>query len=159
MVLVPDYLLSKEKARQQYDAAFHLLHVTYPMVNDPKLLIGIISNLFSTLESSMEMILKYERQLQLVPNYPDSFKYKLDLFCRKSVRRNNIPHSFIHLILELKDTLELHKQTPMAFQRGNRLVLCNKEYSMKVLSLKTIKEFLDKSKEFLELSERIVKLR
>ena len=34
-----------EKAKFKYDVAFHLLKVTFPLVNDPRLLIGVIGNL------------------------------------------------------------------------------------------------------------------
>ena len=36
----------------------------------------------------------------------------------------------------------------MEFQRGNRFVICGKDYQLKMISIKDIKEYLDKTKEF-----------
>lgn len=145
-----DYLSLKGKARQQYEAAFHLLHVTFPLVKDPKLLMGVIHNLFSSLEYSMSALLDYERQLHLVPHYLDNFQSKMNIFRLKSVRRNNIPMETVNLMLELRDILELHKRSPMEFQRGNRLVICSKDYLLRTLSINNLHAYLSKTKGFLD---------
>jgi hypothetical protein len=150
-----DLIIAKEKARQQYDSAFHLLNVTFPLVKDPKLLMGIIYNIFSSMEYSMDAILNYEKQLRLVPQHSNVFQSKFNIFRLKSVRRNNIPGRIITQMMEVKELIELHKQSPTEFQRGNRFVICTKDYRMKVISLKDIRNQLDIVKEFLDLSEKI----
>lgn len=156
---MPDnYFVLKEKALQQYEAAFHLLHVTFPLVKDPKLLMGVVHNIFSSLEYSMGAILDYERQLHLVPHYFDNFQSKINLFRLRSVRRNNIPMETVNLMLELRDILELHKISPMEFQRGNRLVICNKDYLLKTLSIKELHAHLAKAREFLGQTDNILKI-
>lgn len=154
-----DYPLAKEKARQQYDAAFHLLNVTYPLVQDQKMLIGIVHNLFSSLESSMDAILAYERQLRLIPAYPENFQSKFNLFRLKSVRRNQIPPQFVNLLKELNEMIRLHKESPMEFQRGSKFVICNGSYRMKSITVADLKSHLNLTKEFLELTEKITRLR
>lgn len=156
--MLDNYLSLKEKASQQYEVAFHLLHVTFPLVKDPKLLLGIVHNIFSSLEYSMSAILEYEKQLQLVPNYLDNFQSKLNLFRLKSMRRNNVPMETVNLMLELRDLLELHKRSPMEFQRGNRLVICSRDYRLRTLSIRDLQAHLGKAKELLDQTEKILKI-
>ena len=153
------YLTAREKAIQQYDAAFHLLNVTFPLVKDPKLLIGIINNLSQSFEHAMDSILAYEKQLRLVPNYSDNFQSKFNLFRYKCVRRNKIPIEHITLMMELKEILELQKKSPVEFQRGNRYILASKDYKLRALSINDIKAYLTQNKDFLEHLDRILRLK
>lgn len=154
-----NYHSAREKARQQYDAAFHLLNVTFPLAKDPQLLMGVVNNLLSSLEHSLTAILAYERQLRLVPPYFDNFQSKFNLFRLKSVQRNKISPDYVNLILDLKEILELHKRSPLEFQRGNRFVICTKDFQLKAISIKDLQEYLTKTKEFLALSEKIIKIK
>ena len=152
-----DYLVHRDKSLQQYEIAFHLLQVTFPLVKDPKLLIGIINNLFASLEHSLDTILNYEKQLMLVSTCSGDFTSKFNLFRSKSVLRNKIPADYVNLIIDLREILEMHKKSPMEFQRGNRLVICTKDYRLKMISLKDIKSYLDRTKSFLNLVDFIIK--
>jgi hypothetical protein len=153
-----DYLLSVQKAHQQYDAAFHLLNVTFPFVKDPKLLMGVISNILSSLEHAMDAILAYERQLRLVPNYSNEFLNKFNLFRYKCVRRNKIPQKFINMIIDLKEIETLHRKSPISFQRGNKYILASQNYQLKVISIGDIKNYLNQTKEFLAISTQIINI-
>ena len=154
-----DYLAAQEKARQQYEAAFHLLKVTFPVVKDPKLLMGVLHNLFSSLEAGMDAILAYERELQLL-SYGPSFQNRYNAFCYRSVPRNKIPLEIANLLGELKELLDLHQHSPMEFQRGNKLVICSNNYHiMKTISIKELDEYLQQAKRFLELAPEIIRFK
>ena len=150
-----DVLIAREKAVQQYESARHLLQITFPLVKDPKLLMGVIHNISASLEYSMNAILAYERILRLVPIYGPEFRSRFNLFRLKSVKRNNIPPETINLINELRQVLDLHKKSPIGFQRGNKFVICNKDYELKVISIKEIQTYLDKTKEMLQIMQTI----
>ena len=154
--MLPDYVVAREKARQQYDAAFHLLNVTFPLIKDHKLLLGVMYNLFSSLEASMDAILAYERQLRLVPfSYDHDFRSKINLFRSRSAVRNKIPTEFINLMLDLGEILEIHKKGPIEFQRGNKLIICGPDYHVKTISLKELQEYLTLAKQFYNHMDRI----
>ena len=153
MADLPDYRSSRTKAVQMYDAAFHLLKVTFPMVKDPKLLIGVVSNISTSMEHSMDTILAFERQLKLVPIYGNTFQNKFNLFRSKSVRRNNVPMPVILAMMEMREMLEAHKKSPIEFQRGNRFVICNQDYQMNFVSLGKIQEYLELNKQMLSVVE------
>ena len=151
-----DFLRAKDNATQKYEGARHLLNVTFPTVKDPKLLLGVIDNLVGSLEHSIEAILIYERLLRFVPVYSNDPKSQFNLFRSKSMRRNNISPEYVNLYLDLKEILELHKKSPMAFQRGNKFVICNKDYMLKTLSINDIRKYLEQTKEFLAITEKVI---
>jgi len=151
-----DFLKAKDNAIQKYEGARHLLNVTFPTVKDPKLLLGVIDNLVCSMEYSIEAILIYERLLRMVPVYSDNPKSQFNMFRQKSMHRNNISPQYVNLYLELKDILELHKKSPMSFQRGNKFVICNKDYMLKTLSINEIRKYLEQTKEFLDISETVI---
>jgi hypothetical protein len=151
-----EILIAKDNATQKYEGARHLLQVTFPMIKDPKLLLGVMDNISASLESSMDAILAYERLLRLVPIYNNNYQSKFNLFRMKSVKRNNISPEVIHLMSELRYTLDLHKKSPMEFQRGNRFVICNKDYQLKVISLKDLQQYIYTAKGMLDQMEKIV---
>lgn len=154
-----NYRLAQEQAQRYYDVAFHLRAVTFPLVKDHKLLMGVLQNVFNSIEQAMSALLSYERQLQLVPNYYDDFQSKFNTFRYRCMRRNNISPEFAITIQELKELIELQKRTPMQFQRGNRLVLSDKNYQLKVISIADIDGFLSKNKEFLGLIDTAIRLK
>ncbi len=152
------HLAAREKARQQYEAAFHLLNVTFRSVNDPRLLIGVINNISQSLEYCMEAILAYERELKLVPKYLDNFQSKFNIFRYRCIRRNNISPEVANLMSELREIIELQKASPMEFQRGNKYVLATRDYKMKILSIKEIKGYIEQNKQFLECTDTILRI-
>ncbi|MBT4538664.1 hypothetical protein HOI26_01030 [Candidatus Woesearchaeota archaeon] len=153
-----DFLDSRKKAKFQHECARHLLHVTYPMVKDPKLLMGVVNNLVISFEHAIDAILAYERQLHLIPIYGSTFQSKLHTFQRKSVKRNKIDPRHISLLLDLKQLQEMHKNCPVEFQRGNRLILATKEYKMQSLSMDKLQKWLYQTKDFLDKTDDILHL-
>src|SRR3989338_8236084 len=153
-------LASKEKAYQQYTIAVHLLNVTLPMTKDNKIVLGIAHNLFSSVESAMTAILQYEQDLQLVSGFNENdFQSKFNTFRSKSVRRNQISGSIVSLIQELKEIVDLHQKSPMVFQRGASVVICDKQYELKTLTARDIAQYVNQTKEFLNVMERIMRLK
>ncbi len=151
-----DYLEFQRKARQQYDAAFHLLKVTFPLVKDPRLLLGIVHNIVQAMEHAIDAVLAYERQLHRIPAYGNDFLSKYNLFLYKCVPQHKIEKEHLHLINSLREILELHKKSPMEFQRGGRFVICGRDYRLKSISAADLQQYLEQSRQFLEKMERIV---
>ena len=145
-----------DKALEQYNIAHHLFNVTYPLIKDPKLLIGINHNIFLAMDKTIDSILLSEKQLDIIPPYSKTFYGKLNLFQLKSVKKNKIPQKMIQLIMDLHKLLEEHKKSPIEFQRGKQFVICNNNYQLNVLSPKMIQKNLETAKDFIKLSEKII---
>lgn len=154
-----DYASSRQKAIQQYDAAFHLFNVTFHLVKDPKLLIGVAGNVMRSMEHGMDAVLAYDRQYNFIPDFQENnFQSKFNLFRYRSAKRNNVPAELVLLMMDLHELMELHKKCPTEFQRGNKYILANKDYQMKILSINDFKRYLDKNKEFIQVVNRILKI-
>ena len=154
--MADDYLAAKERAQRYYDGAFHLLKVTFPLANDPKILIGVVHHLYLCMESCMEAILEHDQQLQLVPLNLPTFERKLAIFCSKSARRYVIPDEMIASIASLHEIIELHKKSPMEFQRGNRFVISTSNYELKVISIQEIKSYLEQAEQLLAITGKVL---
>jgi hypothetical protein len=145
----------KNKAKLQYDTAFHLLNVTYPLINDPKLLLGVVNNIFLSIEASIEIILEYEKQLLLISPYSKEFQNKFNIFRSKSAKRHEINKQDIINIEEIHTILTLHKKSPVEFRRKDRFIICNKDYKMYEITTKEIKNYLKTNIHLLESINKI----
>lgn len=114
-----------EKAWEQYRMAKHLLEVTMSIINDPKLLIGIINNLLTAVKEASKII----------------GKEKLGKEGQK-------------LIAELAEIVDFQKKSTLEFKRGQKIVICNPEYEMNIVDKKKIKDYLQRTKKLLDKAER-----
>ncbi|PIN73466.1 hypothetical protein COV20_04550 [Candidatus Woesearchaeota archaeon CG10_big_fil_rev_8_21_14_0_10_45_16] len=143
-------------ARERYHAASHLLTVTYPLINDPKLLIGIINNITTALEAALDAILLHGRERQTIPLYNTTLLGKVACFRENLMPWQEISSKYVNLLLDLKKVEELHQKSPVEFSRRGNFIICGKEYDLTTISPKDIKEYLKLTGEFLQAMERIV---
>ena len=147
----------REKARKNINIADHMIYMTYSVVKDPKLLLTIMDNIFLSLTYGMSSILHYERLYKKIAVFPENFESKLELFKERVVPKYGIPPENIKMMQKVKDIILEHKRSPMEFVRGNKFVICNDSYKMRTLSVDEIKEYIKRTKEFLELTEVVTK--
>jgi hypothetical protein len=133
------------KAHQQYEAAKHILTRTYPLVNDEKLLLGVMNNLLKTIEYVIDFIL-----IQKAEPVPDSFNAKFKVF------RNYCDNQlFINLITDIRNLINFQKESPVDFRRQGKFVMCGENYNLKYLTAKDVQQYLNKTKDFLDHSKGI----
>lgn len=156
--MLSDYHTLLARAWEQYKVAVHLLTVTFPLAKEPKLLLGITFNLTSAFEYSIEALLAYEQKLGLISGNGEEQELgrRIRLFKEKCVARNKIPMKYLHLLSQLQNLQHLHKTCPTEFQRGNKLVMCTSRYEMHTVSINDIKNYVEETKEFVEMIGRIV---
>ncbi len=126
--------------------AGHMLYVTYPLVKDNKLFIGILENIDKSLKLTLDSILYYERMYKRINPYPDDFNSKIEIF-KKLSKRYDV--EIYKLILEIDDLIRYRKSAPVEFSRKEDFVLCNENYKTKILKLNDLKEHLSKAKFFI----------
>ena len=151
-----DYITCSQRAVQRYEMAFHMLKVSYPMLKDHKILMGILLNLLESTEYAVDAILEYERKLKLIPAYPENFNGKLNFFQLKSVKRNNLSPQIINTMLKMKELVELQKESPIEFSRGNRYVLSKKDYQLHSISIPELEDFANQTKQLLSNMQEII---
>ena len=65
--------------------ADHILTQTYPLINDAKLLLPVIENIFLAISYSMSSLIFYELYLRRIRPFQDNFIAKFNIFLTKCV--------------------------------------------------------------------------
>ncbi len=147
----------REQAKKKLHVADHMLTMTYPLVQDSKLLLAVMQNIFLALTYSIGSILYYERAFKTIPPFQDNFSSKFNMFKAKIVNKYKIDNEYVKFILDVKDVILQHKQSPVEFVRKDRFVICSEEYKIKTISLDNMREYLNKAKSFLDITFKIVR--
>ena len=145
----------REKAQTKLKIADHMLTMTYPLVKDTKLLLVIMENLFLSLTYAMSSILYYERLFKRIPLFSDNFESKFSIFKEKCINKYDIPQEYVRLLQNVKSTMMEHKKSPIEFERKGTFVICSDSYKLRTISTSQIKDYIAKTKEFIQISSNI----
>ncbi len=138
---------ARDKAVKNIQFADHLLTQTYPTVNDPKLLLAVLENIFLALTNSMAALLYYEKHNQNIPPFQDTFDSKFNMIKLRVAKNHNITNEELHFILEVKDLVSAHKKSPVEFAKKDAFVICSDKYNLKTVYYDQMKKFLLQTKE------------
>ena len=147
--------MARDKAVKNIQYADHLLTQTYPAVKDPKLLLAVLENMFLALTSSMAAILHYERYNGTIPPFQDTFDSKFNMLKLKVAANHKITNEELNLILEVKNLVSAHKQSPVEFAKKDAFVICSDKYNLKTIYFDQMKKFLLQSKELIHKMNQI----
>ena len=149
------FLELREKSQRNLEIAEHILTVTYPLLKDPKLLLGVCENTFLGLTNSMSSVLSYELAFKRIIPYKDNFEGKYSVFCRKIVPRYNVKKEHLDLLQDVKSLVLKHRKSPVEFARKEKFVICDNGYQCETLEAPKLKGYLDKAKIFYNDMARI----
>jgi len=135
------------KAIVQWKTARHLLDVTYPLVKDSKLFLGIISNISTSLEACIDSLLHKELESNNIEPYQE--KDKIQIFHSIITKKHNIPTKHSNLAMQLKDIIKVHQKSPIEFERKERMVICDNDYNMTIISVNELKKFAYNNEELI----------
>lgn len=152
-----DYKKLAQEALMLMKGADHLTYVTYPMVNDSKMLLGIVKNIHDASLKAMAAILSYERMYRRLPVYAEDFYGDLELVKAHCIPRYSLPREFIQIMKDIKQLLEEQKKSPVEFRRKDKFVICSDNYRLKSVDLNKVKTYLTGTKPFVEKVARVVK--
>ena len=134
-----EFQLARSKSQEKLKLADHMLTQTYPLINDPKLLVAVMENLFLALTNSMASLLYYERTFKRIPPFVDNFENKFELFRQKCLPRYDLSKEYLALISAIKDAVIAHRKAPVEFARKNNFVICSDTYQLKTITVEQIK--------------------
>ncbi len=137
------------EANKNLKLADHMLHVTYPLVKDNKLLVHILENIDKSMKSSIDAFIRYDQVYKRVRSNPSSFVEKVELFSKICSRRYPFTQSDFEFIEEVDDLIKKHKESPMEFVKGDKFVICSDNYNTKILTLERVKHMISKAKPFI----------
>ena len=145
----------REMAKKKISIADHILTQTYPLVEDPKVLLAVMENLFLAATNSMASILSWERLFKRIPPYQDNFDSKYNMFRTKIAPKHNLDAKSLDMVIEVKDILIKHRQSPVEFTRKDKFVICDEDYKMKTVHLEDIKAYIESARTLVKLAESV----
>jgi len=146
----------RDTAQKKLKLADHVLTMTYPLVQDTKLLLVVVENLFLSLTNAMGSVLYYERLFKRVPSFTDNFESKFQVFTERCANRYKLNPSYLKLIREIKDIVVEHKKSSIEFVRKDRYIICSDDYRMKAITIDQIKRYIQEAKSFISETSNIV---
>ena len=145
------------EANKAFKTADHLIYVTYPLVNDVKLIVTIVDNLNKALLYGVEALLQYEYLYKRISFMPREFSDKIEVFKSYCIPKYNISRESLLLVSDIKNLVEHRKNSPIEFVRSEKFVMCTSDYKMRVLNYDKVKNFTLLTREFINKLNVILK--
>lgn len=145
-----------EQANELLKRADHMASVTYQVVNETKLLVVIVDNLYQAAIKAMDAVLHYDYLYKRIGELPANTRERMNFFRETAARRYNIPREQILALYELYDLVEKHKKSPMEFVRKETYVIASTDYKLRLLDLKKVKQYVEATKMFIRKVNSIV---
>ncbi|MFW5746204.1 MAG: hypothetical protein ACOCWQ_01490 [Nanoarchaeota archaeon] len=135
----------KQQATRHVRTAEHLLRTTYPLLQDPKLLLGVLHNLYDAQKLALDHLLS---EIGHDPHHYASAESKMRILQFQS--KDCMPASRIRLITDTRQLVERHHGAPVEFRRKGTYVMCSDAYEMTTLSEENLDSILQKTKEMVK---------
>jgi hypothetical protein len=144
-----------QKAVKSLQIADHMTYVTFPLVNEQRLLLKIFDEIHKSIINCINAILNYEylyKRIQLYANNGENIR----TFANKCAKTYNLNNGQIKKILEILELNKKHKQSAMEFVKKDRVVILSDSLNTQTLDIHKIKQYLLLSKELLmEVNKRM----
>ena len=135
---------ARAKALQNLKVADHLLNVTYPLIQDTKLLLAVLDHLFLSLANTMSALLWYKRLLKEVPPFSNNFDGKFNTFTQWA-QQHHIDKEYAKMMMEIKELIMLHRKSKVEFRKKDRFIVCDDNYSVTAVTASKLKWYLKKT--------------
>jgi uncharacterized protein (UPF0332 family) len=142
------YQACRDNALRQMNLADHILTMTYPLVQDPKLLKLVMKNVYLAIENTVSMLLHYERYYKRIPPFTENYESMVQA-ARPLFEKNRISPGYIGFLLEIKEVMSKQTESDVEFVRKDKFVFASKDYELDVITKKQIKDYIAKAKLFM----------
>jgi len=149
------YLEHKDLSLKHITLADHILTMTYPLVNDPKLLKFVMKNIGVAIENCYLMLLYYERLHRRLPPISSNFESN-KVYLEKVFNRYKLSDKYISFIEEIRNINDKQKNSEVEFIRKDNFVFASKTFELDMLSKDKIKDYLIKAKLFINQAVGVI---
>lgn len=142
-----EYKKDLKEALKHLQIADHMTYVTFPFVNEYRLLLKIFDEIYLSIMNCINAVLNYEylyKRIRIYNNNNDN----LDTFFRIA-KNYDISDEQIKKIKEIINTNKKHKQSAMEFVRKDRIVIMGDNLGTQILDIIITKQYLLVAKELL----------
>jgi hypothetical protein len=132
-----------------------MLSMTFPLVQEPQLLMAVAENIYAAVELCLDALLERERSRRQIPAYHTGFEGKLDVFGKVLVPRYGLKTEYIEYMRTLKNLIRAHDESAVEFSRKDALVICSDRYDISTISAKDLQSFVNKAKLFIHDTNKV----
>lgn len=136
-----------EKAVKHLHIADHITYVTFPLLNDHRLLLKIFDEIYSSIIACISSVLYYEsmyKRIQLYHGFNDNF----ESFVKVS-RHYDLSNEQVKMIREAIALHKRHKYSAMEFVKREKVIIMSDSLGIEVVDIIAIKKHLLLAKELL----------
>ena len=135
------FLENLHEAEELIKKIDHMIYVTYPLIQDKRLILKVVSETKNAIIKCINSILQYEYLYKRIRLTKDP-KENLRTFKLKCAPKYDISLEEIKLMLELFDLVEKHKKSPFEFRKQEKIIILSENSQPKVIVIENAKEFL-----------------
>ncbi|MFB6198663.1 MAG: hypothetical protein ABEI52_10410 [Halobacteriaceae archaeon] len=136
----------RASAKKRFQTADHFLTVTYPRLDDPKLLLSALEHLYRGFENAMDAVLEHQQLFKNIDPVGDSFEERFDAF-ESIAQEHGLDTDHVK---ELRSVLACHEESPVEFPKDGKYVICDDDFVTETLTEDRLKTYCDQGKEFWE---------
>lgn len=145
-----------EEAKKAFVTADHLVYVTFPLLNDQKLLATIAEKLHVALNKGMQAVLEYDYLYKRIQFVPNDFEGRMTLFKQYALRRYHFNPECLTLMTDLNEIVNRRKESPMEFVRRDRFVIASSDFRLKTITVDKMKQYAQHTKTFISKVAEII---
>jgi len=149
------YQQCKVESQKSMKLADHVLTMTYPIVQDPKVLKVVLNNVYESMFKTLGYLLNYERYYKDIPPFTENYSVMVEI-AKPIFIKYKISSGYIGFLYEIKETVDSQKQSDVEFVRKEKVVFASKDYDLNSISVKELKEYIAKAKLFIQDVSRVV---
>lgn len=144
----------KEAARH-LQIADHMTYVTFPIVNEKKLIIKIFEEIFKSIQNSINSAIYYEfENKNLILN--TNQEKNINNFMENIAKTYDFTEKEINKIKNILEIEKKHRKSSMEFIKKEKVVIMSDSLKIQALTIEDIKDYIQASKNiFLKISNRI----
>lgn len=135
-----------DNAKRNIQIADHLIYITFPLINERRLLLKIFEDIHKSIINCINAVLNYEYLYKKIVLYKDS-KENFRTFFNKCAKNYDLNNYQIKKILELLELNKKHKQSAMEFPKKEKIIILSDNLKTEYLNLQKIKDYLLLAKE------------
>ena len=150
------FLQNLQKAQKTIQIIDHMIYVTFPLIQDKKILTKILTEIKRVVTNCINSILQYEYLYKRINLYKNA-KANFRIFIKTCCPYYKITQKEIDSIMELFELVEKHKQSTIEFLKDKKVVILSENLNTETITIEKIKEFFNLSKEIMEKTLAIIK--
>ena len=136
--------------------ADHLIYMAYPLVQDKKLLLKILTETNKAIIKIISAILQFDyvyKKINLQKD-PDT---NFEIFKSQCAPRYEITDDELRKVTEIIELTKKHQESTMEFVRDNKIVIMSGSSGLRMLTADRVKEFVIVAKVLIKKVEKVVK--